>query len=180
MPPTLPQLQTERLLLTPRTLADTGDCLAMDRHAEVTRFVSGPWGDPAAHRAFVEARTLGPYPEGQGYWVIRPKARPAAFLGWALLIPLDAVGPETEIGWRLTPSAWGFGYAAEAAMAVLGHAFDRLGLPEVVADIHPGNVRSRRVAEKLGLVARAARLPHGAPHDRFAISDAEWRAAARK
>lgn len=39
-----PVFETQRLILLPRTLADTDDCLAMDNDPEVTRFVAGPWG----------------------------------------------------------------------------------------------------------------------------------------
>ena len=104
-----PTLTTERLVLRPRSPADTVACLAMDQEPEVTRYVSGPWSDPVAHRAFVEQRTLGPYPDGLGYWTLAPSDRPTEFVGWVLLIPLDAVGPQIEIGWRLRPACWGLG-----------------------------------------------------------------------
>lgn len=44
---------------------------------------------------------------------------------------------------------WSRGYATEAATAALAHAF---GLTEVIATIFPQNVRSVRVAVKLGMV----------------------------
>ena len=72
-----PSFHTGRFLLRPRSLADTGSSLAMDREPGVTRFVRGPWDGPAAHRAFIEARTLGPYPPGQGYWTIAPREAPS-------------------------------------------------------------------------------------------------------
>ncbi|ASL48146.1 Putative ribosomal N-acetyltransferase YdaF [Burkholderia sp. AD24] len=149
-----PVFETQRLILLPRTLADTDDCLAMDNDPEVTRFVVGPWGDRLKHRAFVESRTLANYPAGMGYWTIRFRADPTEFLGWILLIPADASGPEIEIGWRLPRKAWGSGIATEAARPVLQHAFARLELPEVVAEIDARNVGSMRVAEKLGLIRR--------------------------
>jgi len=149
-----PTFITDRLVLRPRTLADTEACLAMDRDAEVTRFISGPWSDPAAHRAFIEARTLGPYPPGHGYWTICSGDDPGSFVGWALLIPQDTVGPEIEIGWRLRREAWGQGLATEAARPVLRHAFVTLKLPEVVAEIDPANAASLKIAEKLGLRLR--------------------------
>ncbi len=60
-------------------------------------------------------------------------------------------GPTVEAGWRLDRRRWGHGYATEAAGAALGHAFDRLGLDEVVAFTAVGNVRSRAVMERLGM-----------------------------
>jgi RimJ/RimL family protein N-acetyltransferase len=157
-------LETERLILSPRTLADTDDCFAMDREPEVTRYVSGPWADAIEHRAFIEARTVGPYPPDQGYWVVRAKSAPDVFLGWVLLIPVDAVGPEVEIGWRLRPRSWGSGFATEAARAVIGHAFTTAGLEAVIAEIQPENERSARVAEKLGMT-----LVSGWPSDADAL-----------
>ena len=41
--------------------------------------------------------------------------------------------------------------ATEGARAALAYGFERLGLPEIVSFTVPGNVRSRRVMEKLGL-----------------------------
>jgi RimJ/RimL family protein N-acetyltransferase len=169
-------LATPRLLLEPRTMADNESCFKMDSDPEVIRFIAVPWADDAAHKAFIEARTRGPYPFGQGYWTVRQKSEPTRFLGWILLMPLDAVGPDTEIGWRLRRDAWGAGFATEAARALLEHAFTTLGLAEVVADIHPENTRSVRVAEKIGLLLRGRRLHHGEPHLHYAMNVTEYRA----
>src|SRR5690606_29639318 len=86
-----------------------------------------------------------------GYWSIFPKDDPNAFLGWILLTPEDAEEPDIEIGWRLIRSAWGKGYATEAAMPVLDHAFQTVGLDRVIADINPHNAASLRVAGKIGM-----------------------------
>src|SRR5207248_1921076 len=109
-----PTFQTSRLMIRPRRLADTDDCLAMDRDPEVTRYVSGPWSDAAEHRAFIEARTRGPYRAGLGYWAVCRRDVAASFVGWVLLIPADGAGPEIEIGWRLRRAVWRQGLATEA------------------------------------------------------------------
>ena len=147
----LPTFETGRLLIRPRTIADLGDCLAMDRDPSVTRYVPGPWADPERHRAFVLARMRTVYPDGLGYWSVVERAEPATFLGWILLLPYDAVTDEVEIGWRFVRASWGHGYATEAAAPVLDHAFRTVGLDKVVADIDPANTASIRVAGKLGL-----------------------------
>lgn len=59
--------------------------------------------------------------------------------------------PEVEIGYRLVRSAWGKGYATEAARAVCEHAFKNLGISRLIALIDPSNVASLRVAEKIGM-----------------------------
>jgi RimJ/RimL family protein N-acetyltransferase len=172
-PPHQPSFETARLLLRPRLLSDTDDCLAMDQDPAVTRFVTGPWSNPAAHRALIETRTLGPWPPGMGYWTIRLREDAATFVGWLLLIPADAVGPEIEIGWRLRRQFWGSGFATEAAQALLVHAFDALRASEVVADIAPGNVGSRRVAEKIGLKRKGTVFCAGAPAIRYSLTSAK-------
>jgi RimJ/RimL family protein N-acetyltransferase len=92
-----------------------------------------------------------------GYWCL---FTPAGFIGWVFVAPLDLRGPEIEIGWRLVRSAWGHGYATEAARPVLAHAQRSLGLPRIVADIDPDNTASISVARKLGFVP-AGTVRHG-------------------
>jgi RimJ/RimL family protein N-acetyltransferase len=147
----LPALDTPRLLIRQRTLAELDACLEMDRDPEVTRYIAGPWGDPVAHRRLVEFRIARPYPPGLGYWTIREASSPERFLGWVLLIPDHGVGPDIEIGWRLVRDAWGQGIGTEAARALLAYAFETIRLPRVIADIASANVASRRVAEKIGM-----------------------------
>jgi RimJ/RimL family protein N-acetyltransferase len=173
-----PILETSRLRLRPRTLADTDACLAMDADPAVTRFVSGPWSDPTAHRTFVERRTLGPYAAGLGYWTICRRDDANSFLGWVLLIPADATRLEIEIGWRLRRMEWRQGIATEAAASVLRHAFVTLRLPEVMAEIDPDNRGSIGVAEKLGLRPAGAVLHDGKPALRYSMTLAEFGAAS--
>jgi RimJ/RimL family protein N-acetyltransferase len=56
-----------------------------------------------------------------------------------------------DLGWRLARPHWGRGYAGEAAQAVTDFAFRELKLPELTAHTVPGNKRSRRVMERLGM-----------------------------
>jgi len=147
----LPIFANERLILRPRTMRDLAASIAVDDDPLVIRFIEVPWSDAASHTAFVMARIAHRYPPGLGYWSVFEGGDRPAFLGWILLTPLDLVGPEIEIGWRLTRAAWGKGYGTEAAAPVLRHGFETVGLDRVIADIDRANSASRRVAEKLGL-----------------------------
>ena len=60
--------------------------------------------------------------------------------------------PEPELAYSLAPHAWGQGFATEAAAAARDWAFARHGLRRLASFIMPGNVRSIRVAERLGAV----------------------------
>ena len=59
--------------------------------------------------------------------------------------------PCVEVGWRLAREHWARGYATEAASKALAHGFGPLGLDEIVSFTAVGNLRSRRVMEKLGM-----------------------------
>ena len=66
--------------------------------------------------------------------------------------PFEPEGhPERELTWTLwSANHEGQGYAYEAALAARDHAFGSLGWSTAVSYILPGNVRSQRLAERLG------------------------------
>ncbi|WP_126227648.1 GNAT family N-acetyltransferase [Burkholderia ambifaria] len=172
----LPVLETERLWLRPRVLADLDASIEMDRDPEVTRYIAGPWHDPDEHRRFVTHRITRDYPRGLGYWSIFEKAAPDTFIGWILLIPDYANGArDVEIGWRLVRAAWGRGIACEAAAAVVRHAFDTVRLPRVIADIAEANTGSLNVARKLGM-RRVGVVEDGIPYVRHRLERDDLRA----
>jgi RimJ/RimL family protein N-acetyltransferase len=76
---------------------------------------------------------------------------------------------------------WGKGYATEAAWAVLAFGFDVLELEEIVSFTVPGNARSRRVMERLGMTCNPADefdhplLPDGHPLRRHVLYRIAWR-----
>ena len=83
--------------------------------------------------------------------------------------------PCVEIGWRLAAPFWGRGYAREAARAALAIGFETLRLGEILSFTVPGNLRSRRVMEGIGMLHDAAddfdhpALPAGHPLRRHVL-----------
>lgn len=129
----LPGFETPRLLLRPRTLADTDDCIAMNRDPGVVRFVDGPWSGPATHRAFVEARTRGPYPAGLGALGLpgivadidpanAASARVAEKIGMRPFGSRCYPGEGRHLGWRRAPPAVALVAAAAAARSTVALA----------------------------------------------------------
>ena len=60
--------------------------------------------------------------------------------------------PSVDIGWRLKRSAWGKGFATEAAKACLDAAFKRFGLNEVYSYCPDLNKASEAIMKKIGMV----------------------------
>lgn len=88
--------------------------------------------------------------------------------------------PAPEIGWALAPGYAGRGYAAQAAVAAIDYVVDLLGWNEVAHAIAPDNVRSIRLAERLGAAhCGPTRLPPPLESyrcDLWGQSAAAWRA----
>lgn len=68
-----------------------------------------------------------------------------------------------ELPWAVRSDRWGEGLATEAATAAVEWAGE-LGLEEVAALVLPGNLRSRKVAERAGLELAGDTLHAGIPH----------------
>jgi [ribosomal protein S5]-alanine N-acetyltransferase len=81
---------------------------------------------------------------------------------------------EIEIGYRLHSDYWNQGIATEAATAVRDHAFRDLELSRVISLIHPENIPSRRVAEKIGMTLEKQTTFRGFPTNVFSLSRDRW------
>lgn len=83
--------------------------------------------------------------------------------------------PAVEVGWRLAFDSWGRGLATEGARAVVNYGFEELGLDGLVSFTVPGNLRSRRVMEKIGMTHNPnddfdhPNLPEGHPMRRHVL-----------
>jgi RimJ/RimL family protein N-acetyltransferase len=133
----------------------------MNADAEVARWIGdgAPLGR-AASDALVEHIEGHWCARGFGLWAVEERAG-GAFVGFAASRCRGSCPRSCRrwrSGWRLARGAWGRGYATEAGAAALTHAFQELALAEVVATVFPGNARSVRVAEKLGLRLTGYRL----------------------
>ena len=151
-------LETDRLILRPRTDEDLDACFAMNMEPGTLDFIDFPrdgnWQDPATHRAFIAESHAFQMPDGMGYFTLVTRDNPGRFLGWVLLAPEDMKGPEVEIGWRLITAARGQGFATEAARAIVAHGFGTLGVDTLIADMYRANDGSMGVARKLGMRER--------------------------
>ena len=145
------ELTTDRLLLRHWRDSDLAPWAAMNADPEVREFFptvltrDESTASMARFQADLETR-------GYGWWALEVRAT-GEFIGFTGLDPVDDEVPFTgvEIGWRLARSAWGHGYASEAARTVLAYGFDVLELPEILAITAAGNVRSQAVMRRIGM-----------------------------
>jgi RimJ/RimL family protein N-acetyltransferase len=145
-------LRTERLILRDWRDDDMVAFAALSADPEVGRFILGPL-DRAKSDAFATRIRAGIAERGWGLWAVEIVGG-HPFIGFTGLAPVTfeaSFAPATEIAWRLKRSAWGHGYATEAANAVLTHAFGPLGFKSLVSITATVNTRSRRVMERIGM-----------------------------
>jgi RimJ/RimL family protein N-acetyltransferase len=147
-----PELETARLILRRWRPEDREPFAALNADPEVMEYFPAPLG--RAESDVLVARIEADLERrGFGLWAVELRES-AEFVGFVGLdVPqIEAhFMPAVEVGWRLARSAWGNGYATEAARATLAFGFERLGLEEIVAMTVVDNRRSRVVMERLGM-----------------------------
>lgn len=172
----MPVLVTERLILRPPEAADFEGWAEVMGDPETSRHIGGPLSRGGAWRSLaVMAGSWALY--GFGNFSVLDKAT-GQWLGrvgpWH---PDPWPGP--EIGWVLRRSAWGHGFATEAAVAATDWVVATLGWTNMVHVIHPENDASMKVARRLGSteLAKADVTMFEAPKPRvFGQSLSDWTA----
>ncbi|MGY5051273.1 GNAT family N-acetyltransferase [Streptomyces sp. 900105755] len=147
----MPELRTDRLLLRRWREPDLEPWAAMNADPEVREHL-GELLTREQSDAAVALMQAEFDERGFGWWALESRET-GEFIGRA---GLDEVGEEVpfagvDIGWRLMRSAWGHGYATEAALACLAFGFETLGLAEVVASTTVHNLRSQAVMCRIGM-----------------------------
>jgi RimJ/RimL family protein N-acetyltransferase len=176
-------IETERLLLKPLDVSRLEVFVALTADPDTMRYwaTGGPFTRDVAERNF--AASLDRLREhGFGRrWVVAKED--GAGLGFTETKyfgqSCDDVSPdEVEIGWMLTPSAWGQGYATEAGSAIRDEAFERLELESILAVHHPENAASGRIMEKLGMAfERDVVTRDGWPCRLYRLTREQWASA---
>lgn len=148
------RLATQRLVLRRWSAADREPFAALCADPEVMRHfpavLSRVEADALADRA--DGGFDAPRSGGSPYGLAAVERRAdGEFLGFVGLHHMRWYPDDVEIGWRLARSAWGRGYATEAATAWVTHARDVLRLPRLISITTPGNAASLAVMRRLGM-----------------------------
>jgi RimJ/RimL family protein N-acetyltransferase len=139
-------IRTERLVLRESEARDRAAFIEMSASPEVSTYLGGPRPRDELEREVAEV----------------PAQRPGSFvvdLGGTMIgtVMLDratghipSAAGEVELGYLFLPQFWGCGYAAEACAAVLGWFTGAFPGEPVVLVTQTANIRSMRLAAKLG------------------------------
>lgn len=146
------------LTVRPMAEKDLGPLAELLADERVMRYLEPPFS-PARSRAFLGEAGLADPPL---VWAVEDGR---GFAGYVIYHDYDDTS--VEIGWVLTPRAWGWGYATELTRVLLGWA--RAAEKDVVIECVPEQVATRRIAARFGfapvgecdglLVLRRSRAP---------------------
>lgn len=144
-------LDTERLTIRRLTVEDAPFILELVNDPAWLQHI----GDQNVHdlddaRAYLLRGPIDMYQRhGFGLYAVELKGKgvPIGICGLLKRQGLD----DADIGFALLPDYRKEGYAYEAAAAVMAYGTHTLGLPRILAIVLPGNHRSFKLLEKLGL-----------------------------
>ena len=151
------EFRTDRLLLRRWRTSDRAPFAELNRDPRVVEHLPAALTPEESDK--LAARIEAHFDRhGFGLWAveIRNSTKFAGFVGLSVPGFEAHFTPCVEIGWRLAAQHWGCGYATEGARAVLQFGFETLGLGEIVSFTVPGNLRSRRVMDRIGMIHNPA------------------------
>lgn len=138
---------TERLLVSPLVIADTGFILEILNSEGFITFI----GDRNVHTAVEAGRYIDKIRNDPAirYWVVKLKDGGAP-VGMVSLIKRGYLDHH-DIGFAFLPQHGGKGYAFEAADVVLQQLLSDPSYPAILATVLNENERSKKLLGKLGL-----------------------------
>ncbi|HET9136078.1 MAG TPA: GNAT family protein [Candidatus Kapabacteria bacterium] len=190
--PTYPiprRFETKRLMLRQFEMSDAEEYYDLEQEGlkqHMAQFMPGVPSDGLRTEGIREMRekirtTIDRWETDNEYrFLIREKGKDAIIGQIAITSILRNVAQSAFIGYWIGNNWLNNGYATEATAAMLGFAFERLGLHRISIWIAPENVASLRVVEKLGIrfegTALRALFQGGKWADThiFAITSEEW------
>lgn len=145
-------LETPRLLLRHPDMNDVPALYALYRDIEIRRYF------PDGVLSYEETKEeVEWYLEGHprypklGLWAT-VHIESGKFIGRCGLLPWEIDGRlEIEIAYLLDKEFWHQGLATEAAHGIQLYGFEKLHLTRLICLMHPENIASRKVAERIGM-----------------------------
>lgn len=176
-------LTTDRLIMRDFEESDWPAVLGYQSDARYLRYYDWVDRTPAAVQAlvglFLEQQAATPRIAYQLAITLKETGQLIGNCGIRLA---HAEARQADLGYELDPDHWGYGYAFEAAQAVVAHGFLALKVHRVWASCVADNVRSAHLLEKLGLRQEGRLRENEYYKDRwwdtllYGLIEDEWRA----
>jgi RimJ/RimL family protein N-acetyltransferase len=165
-------LTTERQTLRPMLPDDAEAMFAMHADPEVMRYVpDSGFASVEEARAFLVGYQDVYRIEGYARWAAVETAT-STWLGWCGLRRQS--DGQVDVGYRYAKSAWGRGFATEAARVSVEYGFRTLGLERIIARAEPANVASLRVLAKIGFRFERREIDLGDEVELWSASRDDW------
>lgn len=147
------ELVTERLVLREMIAEDWQALYGIEREPAVVRYLTQGVATETSTRAYVDRALAAAREEPRLVYdlAITERSGGGRLVGRCGLGRKEGEPRVAALWYVLSPSVHGRGYATEAGRAMLGFAFEELGLHRVYGDVDPRNPRSMRVLERLGM-----------------------------
>lgn len=146
-------LETPRLILRHLVLDDLDALFALYSDPEIRKYFPDGVKSHEDTREELEWYLNG-HPEHPkiGLWATVHKET-GKFIGRCGLLPWEIDSRlEIEVAYLLDKKFWHQGLATEAATGILAYAFDTLNLSRIICLMHPDNIASQRVAQRIGMI----------------------------
>ena len=145
-------LETKRLIIKPSKFEDLDNLCVLQSDPDVMKYIGQGVRSPEEVKKWFEKTLLHHQKHGFSFGSVFEKAS-GDFIGQAgiMYLDYDDSQPDIEVGYRLSKKCWNNGYATELSRALIAWGFENLSVNKLVAVINPGNERSRRVLEKIGM-----------------------------
>ena len=154
-------IETDRLTLRYFTVRDADALIPILGDAEVMRFSIIGVHTSRQIRQFIEQRLLSYLERGFGLYAVVHKQNQALIGYCGFFVQSIGEHREIEVGYRLAQQYWGRGLATEAGKAVIKYGQTRFNFHRFVCLIDRDNLRSVRVATKLGMKWEKELIYHG-------------------
>ncbi|MGQ7348971.1 GNAT family N-acetyltransferase, partial [Streptococcus suis] len=143
---------TDRMILRPWRVEDVPEVLGIGRDVRVMRFL-GPVMTERDARHFVDGQIANQRLFGHCFWAVERRSddRLIGICGLNVGPAETPLADALELAGWFAADTWGNSYAHEAASACIDWAWRATATQSIAAMTAPGNHRSRRLMERLGM-----------------------------
>lgn len=148
-------IETERLIIRPYTLSDLDELYAVVSEPDFYQFIPEDVPNRDDIQRVIEwsiqcnQKNTPTKIHKLNLAIVDRESQ--TLIGYCGLGPDDVKETEIELYYGISEAYRGQGIASEATYALLKYAFNKIGLRKVIAVVHPGNVASIRIVDKLGM-----------------------------